>query len=397
FIFADKHSDLSSISRSIAHELAHGAYNLHHTFMEPNFTITKGTTDNLLDYPAGDKLYKFQWDKIRYPDIVMAIMESDDEGALTTKPFFANYESQGITIHVDQVTDNRIVYLTPSGKPFALPRTAEPTFTGQFKREDGTVEPVTYPEGSLLAFKEGTEIWIASMVKKQGLSFFNGYVNSKNKDQYKEIELEKNSSFVAFIGKEDDYCNLVVYYGDYNVATEAKSGYRGDGDVSTLTEFNVIDPGEAGRFKLKDCIPNAAYNLPPVPHDLFSNNIYARYNYYKDGGVLLKLTNGEYFYSNVDDQGNQYYKRWVAGAWVPYNPAQPNCTSCDLKLILSIHGILGLFKEVGHDVLDVGGLIPVAGEAFDGLNGVWYAIEGDAVNATLSLSATVPVVGWAST
>ncbi|MCI0555238.1 MAG: fibronectin type III domain-containing protein, partial [Anaerolineae bacterium] len=82
FIFADKHSDLSSISRSIAHELAHGAYNLHHTFMEPNFTITKGTTDNLLDYPAGDKLYKFQWDKIRYPDIVMGMFEEDEEARL---------------------------------------------------------------------------------------------------------------------------------------------------------------------------------------------------------------------------------------------------------------------------------------------------------------------------
>ena len=397
FIFADQHSTLTDIARTIAHELAHGTFNLHHTFQEPNFTLTKGTTDNLLDYPAGDKLYKFQWDKIRYPDIVMGMFEEDDEAALTSKPFFADYKSQGIIIHVDQAINNKIIYLTPSGKPFALPPSAEPSFTGQFKRDDGTVEPVSYPEGSLLAFKEGTEIWTASIVKRQGLLYFKGYVKSTNRALFKEIELEKSSSLVAFIGKEDDYCNLVVYFGDYPGATESKTGYRGEGEVSTLSEFNINDPGEAGRFKLEDCIPNAAYNLPPVPFDLFSNNIYARYNYYKDGGVLLKLTNGEYFYSNVDDQGNQYYKRWVAGAWVPYNPAQPNCTSCDLKLILSIHGILGLFKEVGHDVLDAGGLIPVAGEAFDGINGVWYAIEGDAINAGVSFSSAVPVVGWAST
>lgn len=83
FIFADKHSTLPEVARTIAHELGHGAFNLHHTFMEPNYTITKGTTDNLMDYPAGPKLYKYQWDKIRYPDIVVGIFESDEEAALT--------------------------------------------------------------------------------------------------------------------------------------------------------------------------------------------------------------------------------------------------------------------------------------------------------------------------
>lgn len=82
FIFADKHSTLPSIARTMAHELGHGAFNLHHTFMEPNFTITQGTTDNLMDYPAGPKLYKYQWDKIRYPDIVVGVFESDEEGQL---------------------------------------------------------------------------------------------------------------------------------------------------------------------------------------------------------------------------------------------------------------------------------------------------------------------------
>jgi len=47
--------------------------------------------------------------------------------------------------------------------------------------------------------------------------------------------------------------------------------------------------------------------------------------------------------------------------------------------------------------LDVVGLIPVVGEVADGINGVIYSARGDVVNAGLSFSAMIPVVGWAST
>jgi hypothetical protein len=47
--------------------------------------------------------------------------------------------------------------------------------------------------------------------------------------------------------------------------------------------------------------------------------------------------------------------------------------------------------------LDIAGLIPVIGEVADGVNGVIYAARGDELNATLSFSAMIPVVGMAST
>lgn len=43
------------------------------------------------------------------------------------------------------------------------------------------------------------------------------------------------------------------------------------------------------------------------------------------------------------------------------------------------------------------GLVPVLGEAADGINAAWYAAEGDYVNAGLSAAAMVPVFGWAAT
>lgn len=47
--------------------------------------------------------------------------------------------------------------------------------------------------------------------------------------------------------------------------------------------------------------------------------------------------------------------------------------------------------------LDIAGLIPVVGEIADGANGLIYMARGDALNATLSYSAMIPVFGIAST
>lgn len=47
----------------------------------------------------------------------------------------------------------------------------------------------------------------------------------------------------------------------------------------------------------------------------------------------------------------------------------------------------------GHAVLDLAGMVPVVGEAFDVINGFWYLAEGDYLNAAMSLAAVVPVLG----
>jgi hypothetical protein len=52
------------------------------------------------------------------------------------------------------------------------------------------------------------------------------------------------------------------------------------------------------------------------------------------------------------------------------------------------------FVHLGLDLL---GLIPVVGEAFDGINAVIYLIEGDYVNAGLSASGMIPGIGAAAT
>ncbi|QZZ31811.1 hypothetical protein [Streptomyces sp. ST1015] len=53
-----------------------------------------------------------------------------------------------------------------------------------------------------------------------------------------------------------------------------------------------------------------------------------------------------------------------------------------------------VLSEGGHFTLDVLGLIPGFGEAADGANCLWYAGEGNAIDAGLSCAGMVPFAGW---
>lgn len=53
-------------------------------------------------------------------------------------------------------------------------------------------------------------------------------------------------------------------------------------------------------------------------------------------------------------------------------------------------------KEIIHISLDVFGVIPVGGEIADLVNGALYAIEGDGLNASLSMVSAIPLVGYGS-
>ncbi len=70
-----------ALCRTIAHEIAHGAFHLNHTF-DSQYQIEQGTTDNLLDYTVGTDLVKHQWDAIHDPGLVIGMFERDEEGAM---------------------------------------------------------------------------------------------------------------------------------------------------------------------------------------------------------------------------------------------------------------------------------------------------------------------------
>ncbi len=74
-----------AIYRTIAHELAHGIFNLKHTF-DTQYQIPQASTNNLMDYTSGTDLVKHQWDAIHDPGLVLGMFERDEEGMMINIP-----------------------------------------------------------------------------------------------------------------------------------------------------------------------------------------------------------------------------------------------------------------------------------------------------------------------
>jgi predicted chitinase len=69
-----------NVPQVIAHELGHGAFHLKHTFEETS--VAKGSSTNVMDYPSGTTLNKYQWDLVHDPVRVVGLLEDDEEGAM---------------------------------------------------------------------------------------------------------------------------------------------------------------------------------------------------------------------------------------------------------------------------------------------------------------------------
>lgn len=72
--------------------------------------------------------------------------------------------------------------------------------------------------------------------------------------------------------------------------------------------------------------------------------------------------------------------------------------SCELdKYLIGIRASIAAQTVYIHLGLDVCGMFPLAGEPCDITNGVLYTFEGNMWDAAISMSASIPFIGWAST
>jgi len=67
----------------LSHELAHGTFNLRHTFSDKaKPQLPQGTTTNLMDYTNNTELWKYQWDLIHDPEsMLFSFLQDESEGA----------------------------------------------------------------------------------------------------------------------------------------------------------------------------------------------------------------------------------------------------------------------------------------------------------------------------
>ncbi|WP_079685666.1 fibronectin type III domain-containing protein [Ohtaekwangia koreensis] len=202
FIFVDHHgSDKVALVRTMAHELGHGTFSLHHTFKEPNFTLTRGATDNLMDYPNGNKLYKYQWDKMRYPDIVVGLFEEDEEGKSVIATLSSNLSING--------KGEYFAYLTPAGSRIILPKDKYPIFFHGIANDSyNEVIP-----GTLIGFKDSPNVGEPVFSGEQHWADFSGgtFNGYKNYTYQKPAVDQDDNSIVIGLPSVREGNNFAIY------------------------------------------------------------------------------------------------------------------------------------------------------------------------------------------
>ncbi|MGV8830251.1 MAG: DNA/RNA non-specific endonuclease [Breznakibacter sp.] len=353
-----------------------------------------------MDYANGTELWKYQRDLIHNPETILLGAYNEEEGAMTDDVFWINYFSRNITIHPDYTIGNdNLNYITPAGKPFVLPMSASVSFSGSFtNKSTNSTEQVAMPRGVLYAFADETGTYYANLTKKNGGQYyFNGYKKAKADGVFKESEVGGGSTHKVVVGIENESCRLFISGANYSFDQVALTKYRGDGPVLTVDALPVELTGHiAANISIPSgkCFPDVWYAIDPLSLDEFENGTYAKYNPYgNDYGLLVKLKDGRFVYSRVVSGGTTEYHVWNGKEWVQTMAPKAGCLSCELSELLTLWSFVQLAKEEGHTALDFVGTIPIAGELADGVNGIWYLVEGDRVNAGFSFASMLPLIG----
>jgi hypothetical protein len=156
-----------AFARTLAHELAHGAYVLEHTFEAYPAELPRGSTANLLDYAGGTELYKWQWDLVHDP-VSRPWLVGDEAstvvGSLLLLDALAIAGHEGVETLSGTAAET---YVTPAGEQFTLPPGAIAyVITCEYP-------PYNLPIGSLLGYSHQGKYYSSLFI--QTTQRFTGY------------------------------------------------------------------------------------------------------------------------------------------------------------------------------------------------------------------------------
>jgi hypothetical protein len=218
-------------------------------------------------------------------------------------------------------------------------------------------------------------------------NFFVGY---KAENYYSEEYTPENTSFDVY-WYQGEWNGTIPFCFDKNAYINAnafnKEEYKGAGYFATFMERRTSYSCDDYLMTLKE--------LDKL--DFFNSTLSAQYNPWGNGGLLQSIEDREdecrlvYSVENENGRKEHYEYDYVLEDWVSIDIATAGFSAyMDLDLIAEITNLYG------HQTLDILGFIPLAGEAFDVVNGMWYLVEGDGGNATLCFASMLPIVGDAA-
>ncbi len=178
--------DEEQYTKTIAHELGHGAFKLRHSFDTWNET-SKGATDNLMDYSAGTNLIKPQWDKVHDPELLIGVFEGGEDDNEISSVYF---DITCIPREAISVKEHKYFY-TPDGKKIKLGVNQIPM---SVMTDNKTAN---FAEQSITSFlSDGEEYFAVFVLNDQGVAVFKGYQKESEPHPGEMSASERQSAFV---------------------------------------------------------------------------------------------------------------------------------------------------------------------------------------------------------
>ncbi|MEL6863052.1 MAG: hypothetical protein AAFP19_01475 [Bacteroidota bacterium] len=218
---------------------------------------------------------------------------------------------------------------------------------------------------------------------------FLGFIGLKTGEYYpSQTSIQQRVKYDVLVGTIDE-ADACPYYVINN------TGFVPAIPVNSIAAGQITDSFEnTGRFEggnisatvFEVCLPSVSRNQIINPQEV---------------RLFPEIDKSLSLYTVIDDQGAQ---RWVANYLDFTDPDNPtyliwNTNLCIWQIYYAppephkmhfLEAILKVLHENGHTALDVAGIIPVVGPIADAINGAWYGLDGDYVNATLAIAAVVP-------
>ncbi|MFZ5972425.1 MAG: hypothetical protein ACOYXA_12605, partial [Bacteroidota bacterium] len=188
-------------AHTLAHELGHGAFRLEHTFSE-YASLSKGATDNLMDYGTGTRLNKYQWDYIHDPVAVLGLFEEDEDAASLCTWWYQSITSNIWPSESDKVLEGKAPLFNHVHQNFDTYFTASQTDNKDITGHTG---------------------WSArksSFTKQNNLTLIERVVNKFLKDGTPSFNLSNKGIFLSEYTIEGKTYKVALYSEQQNVSLE---------------------------------------------------------------------------------------------------------------------------------------------------------------------------------
>lgn len=254
-----KQTNGSGLATVIAHELAHGAFELEHPWEKYDYDKNAYATNWLMDYANGTKLPYRHWQQISHPKTKLYLFQSDESGESVSVnvEYLKEYANKNANGEIMSYS-----FIAPSGLYITLEKDIKNITVSTLDRLqllDGTEIENKVPVGALISFKDKNDVVYSAYF--EGNTFKGFKKKDSNNEFYIDIlskNLNPDSGICLFLGVESN--KFKTYYGRFSsdvAQVFPNEGYKAEG---TLLNSFAIFPITNVEINWKDFLGSKAKN-----------------------------------------------------------------------------------------------------------------------------------------